>query len=99
MPQFKKIEWRQCFRHKNFLNFLETNYCLLKAARNLLLAKVFDCWFTLLLGGSTPLVLSAVKGRAEAMRRACLVASISVTRAGTQSAYPAAEEVPSELLP
>ena len=36
---------------------------------------------------------------AEAMRRACLVASISVTRAGTQSAYPAAEEVPSELLP
>lgn len=36
---------------------------------------------------------------AEAMRRACQIASISVTRAGTQSAYPMASEVPSELLP
>lgn len=36
---------------------------------------------------------------AEAMRRACLIASISVTRAGTQSAYPVASEVPGELLP
>jgi|EP01049_Picozoa_sp_SAG25_P006339 ribokinase len=35
---------------------------------------------------------------AEAMRRACLIASVSVTRAGTQSAYPSAEELPSELL-
>jgi sugar/nucleoside kinase (ribokinase family) len=32
------------------------------------------------------------------MRRACLIASVSVTRAGTQSAYPSAEELPSELL-
>lgn len=36
---------------------------------------------------------------AEAMRRACLIASISVTRAGTQSAYPTAGEVPAELMP
>ena len=36
---------------------------------------------------------------AEAMRRACLIASIGVTRAGTQSAYPTASEVPNELLP
>ena len=36
---------------------------------------------------------------ADAMRRACLIASISVTRAGTQSAYPMASEVPGELLP
>ena len=34
----------------------------------------------------------------EAMRRACLIASISVTRAGTQSAYPMADEVPPALL-
>lgn len=47
---------------------------VLRRMQHVLLAKVFDCWFTLLLGGSTPLVLSAVKGRAEAMRRAGRIA-------------------------
>ena len=34
----------------------------------------------------------------QAMRRACLIASISVTRAGTQSAYPDAADLPAGLL-